>query len=235
MKTLLVSLLIYISMGFAQSSQNSNTIVLNIVKDSTVAADEMVVEISVKKSDTSSVKVNEISHSDLLNVLGVLEKYGYKKDNIYLIASNTNNDYMRNREFISLQTYKIILNKFDVYDQLKKELLQAGATAVSISTFWLTDYEKVKQTLYDKAIAEAKLKADYFCAQIGAKNPKVESIWDNSRTESINSNIAFINRAGMTGLNYVTISAQRGSYAPTITNGQINISVSFRITFKYNY
>jgi len=237
MKTLLVSLLIFVSIGYAQPNPNTstNTIILNIVKDSTVTADEMVVEISVRKSDTSSTKVNEISHSDLLNVLNILEKNGYKKNDIYLISSGTNNDNFRKKEFFSTQTYKVILNKFDLYDQLKKDLLQAGATSVSISTFWYTDYEKVKQTLYDKTIAEAKSKANYFCSQIGAKNPIVESIWDNSRNESINNNLTFMTRSGSVGLSAVSIVATQRSYPPTVTNGQINIEVSLRITFKYVY
>ena len=235
MKTILLSLLIYISTGFAQYSTIPNTIMINAVKDTVVTANEMVVEISVRKIDTSSSKVNEETHSILINVLDVLKKYGYKKENIYLISSSTNNDNFRKKEFFSNQTYKIILNKFDVYDQLKKELLHAGATGVRISTFWLTDYKKVKQALYNKAIADAKLKAEYFCSQIGAKNPTVEIITDNSRDESINRDISFIRRTGSAGINSVIVVPQRGMVAPTITNGKLNINVMMRITFKYSY
>ncbi len=236
MKVFILSLFVFVSAGLAQFASNPNTIILNAVKDSAVTADEMVVDITVNKTDTSSSKVNELSHNSLIDVLKVLDRYGYKKKDIFLISSNLQKQYPKPNEYFSVQSYKIILNKFDLFDQLKKDLVQAGATGVTISTFWASDYEKIKKNLYDEAIAEANEKAKYFCSQIGAKNFRIENLMDNSREESINGNLTFMNNnAGVLGLELTAVIPGSNIVEPTITNGRINISVSLRITFNYNY
>lgn len=235
MKAFILSFVVFISAGFAQTN---NIISLNAYKDSAVTADEMVVQITVNKTDTSSTQANELNHNSLINVLNVLEKYGYKKDNIFLISSNFQKQYPRQNEYNSIQTYKIILNKFDLFDQLKKDLLQAGATGVSIGAFWINDYENVKKILYDEALSEAKARAKYLCTIIGAKSFTIENLMDNSRDESINGNLSFMNNyagAMVSDLTMVATQSQLSAYQSTITNGRINIVVSLRITFKFKY
>ncbi len=236
MKLFILFLVIFSSAAFAQLfNAGPNSIILNAAKDTSVTADEMVIEITVNKTDTSISKVNEITHNKLVDVIKVLENYGYKKDDIYLISSNLRNQYPRPNEYFSIQTYKIILTKFELYDQLKEDLVRAGATGVSISTLWVKDYEKIRKNLYDEAIKDAEEKAKYLSSKIGAKLVKVENIQDNSREESINSNVSFMNNSFGIGINAVTISTQSLKVAPTITNGKINISVALRITFGYSY
>ena len=235
MKAFIFSLVFFISACYAQNNSTS-TISINAVKDTSIAADEMVVVISIEKNDTSSTKANQISHGSYVNVLNILEKYGYKKDDIYLITSNFNKNYLRQQGYFTTQTYKIILKKFDLFDQLKKDLIQAGATGVSISNFWISNYDKIKKALYSEAISEAKGKAEYFSSRIGAKSFSFESIMDNSREQSINGDLAYRNNQNVVaqrGLKFSSLGPP--SVEPTITNGQINISVSLRITFKYNY
>ncbi|MHB8335850.1 MAG: SIMPL domain-containing protein [Ignavibacteriaceae bacterium] len=234
MKAFILSFVVFISAGFAQTN---NIISLTAYKDSAVTADEMVVQITVNKTDTSSTQANELTHNSLVNVLNVLEKYGYKKDNIFLISSNFQKQYLKQNEFYSIQTYRIILNKFDLFDQLKKDLLQAGATGVSIGAFWINDYENVKKILYHEALTDAKARAKYLCTLIGAKSFTVENLMDNSRDESINGNLSFMNNyAGvMVGNSMLASQSQLSAYQSTITNGRINIVVSLRITFKFKY
>ena len=235
MKAFILSFVVFISAGFAQTS---NIISLNAYKDSAVTADEMVVQVTVNKTDTSSTQANELTHNSLVNVLNVLEKYGYKKDNIFLISSNLQKQFSKQNEYYSIQTYKIILNKFDLFDKLKKDLLQAGATGVSIATFWVSDYEKINKRLYYEALSEAKARAKYLCTIIGAKSFTIETLMDNSREESINGNLSFMNNnAGvMVGnLTMVATQSQLSAYQSTITNGRINIVVSLRMTFKFKY
>lgn len=239
MKTSILVFFAFISTCFAQYKYVNDSIVLNATKDTAVTADEMIMQISVNKTDTSSSKVDALSHDNLVDVLNVLKKYGYKKEDIYLITSNLRLDYRRppNR-YSSVQSYKIILDKFDLYDQLKKDLVHAGATEVSISGFWCTDYDKVKKILYSEALAEAKARAKYFCSKIGAKSFSIVNLEDYSRNESINRDLSFISKHPSTSDQALTVSSEaKGArfVQPTVTNGQLNIRVSLRVTFKYKY
>jgi hypothetical protein len=61
---------------------------------------------------------------------------------------------------------------------------------------------------------------------------------DNSRDESINGNLSFMNNyagAMVSDLTMVATQSQLSAYQSTITNGRINIVVSLRITFKFKY
>ena len=233
MKILILSLFVFISAGLAQ---NNNIININAIKDSAVTADEMVVQISVNKIDTSSSETNELTHNNLINVLKVLENYGYKKENIFLVSSNIQKQYPNQKNYYSIQTYKIILTKPELFDQLKKYLLQAGANGISIASLWTSDYDKIKKALYRESIENAKEKAKFLCEMIGAKNFSVEDIMDNSREESINGNLSFMNNSGVVEGNYFTVAqSQYPTYQSTITNRLININVSLRITFSFKY
>ncbi len=232
MKILLFSLFVFISAGLAQN----NIISFNVTKDSAVTADEIVVQITVNKIDTSSSKSNELSHDALINVLNVLGNYGYKKDNVFLVSSNFQKQYPNQNNYYSIQTYKIILTKPELFDQLKKDLIQAGATGVSIASLWTRDYDKIKKSLYDEAITQAKERAKFLCAMIGAKSFSIENLMDNSRDESINGNLSFMNNNGVVEGNYfVATQSQYSTYQSTITNRLININVSLRITFNFKY
>lgn len=232
MKILIFSLFVFISAEFAQN----NVISINAIKDSAVTADEMVVQITVNKIDTSSSKANELSHNSLINVLNVLENYGYKKDNIFLVSSNIQKQNPNQNNYFSIQTYKIILTKPELFDQLKRDLLQAGATGVSISSLWTSEYDKIKKVLYNETISAAKERAKFLCAMIGAKSFKIQSLMDNSREESINGNLSFMNNSGVVEGNYfVATQSQYSSYQSTITNRLININVSMHITFYFRY
>ncbi len=235
MKASILALLVFISTSFAQYNYVNDSIVLNVVKDTAVTADEMIIQISVNKTDTSSSKIDITSHNNLVDVVNVLKKYGYKNEDIYLITSNLRLEYGRppNR-YSSVQSYKIILDKFALYDQLKRDLVHAGATEVSISGFWCTNYDVIKKILYNEALAEAKARAKYFCSKIGAKSFSIVNLTDYSRDESINGNISFMNnRPGFVGGALVVEAEGAPNVKPTITNGQLNIAVSLHVIFKY--
>ena len=152
------------------------------------------------------------------------------------MSSNFQKQYPNQNNYYSIQTYKIILTKPELFDQLKKDLIQAGATGVSIASLWTRDYDKIKKSLYDEAITQAKERAKFLCAMIGAKSFSIENLMDNSREESINGNLSFMNNNGVVEGNYfVATQSQYSSYQSTITNGLININVSLRITFNFKY
>lgn len=68
--------------GAVLYAQGNNTMVFNVSGDTSLTADEMIVEISVSKIDTSSIETTTLAHSSLDEVLKVLDKYGYTKKNI---------------------------------------------------------------------------------------------------------------------------------------------------------
>jgi uncharacterized protein YggE len=206
------------------------------VKDSSVKADEMIMEISVFKTDTLSEAADNSGHKSLIDVLDVLKKYGYNDDNIFLKESDfQSNIYQKPKDYSSLQTYRVIFNKFELFDQFKKELIDAGATGVRIVAFWSSKYKEIKKELYIKAIEEAKEKAQFFSSRMGLKKVRVFEIVDNSREESENNDLSFTNYrgSGMQPGSALTITAQVQGIASTITNGQFLVSVMLRITFKF--
>jgi uncharacterized protein YggE len=216
-------------------AQSKNTISLNAVKDTSVKADEMILEISVYKTDSISVKANDTGHKNLVDVLDVLRKFGYKDSEIYLKESNfQNNIYDKPREFSALQTYRIILSKFDLFDQLKKDVIDAGATGVRIVALWSSRYKEIKKDLYASAIAEAKEKAQFLSKQMGLKHIRFSQIDDNSVDESNNADISFSNPGNGFRPMGAMMSAKADNIAPTITNGQFLISVSLRIVFNFD-
>jgi len=233
MKTIFLMLLVISVSALAQTKEG---ITLSVIKDSSVKVDEMILEISVYKADTASIAANRISHTNLADVLGVLKKWGYNDESIYLKESNfSSNYYQKPNNFSSLQTYRVIFTKFELYDQLKKELIDAGATGVRIASFWSTKYKEIKKELYIKAISEAKEKARFLSVQMGLKHIQLSDMVDNTREESFNSDISFPNSPG-TGIQQsmaMTVAAQGERITPTITNGQFLITVSLRITFKF--
>jgi uncharacterized protein YggE len=215
-------------------SQSKNTINFNVAKDTAIKPDEMIVEISVNNDDSTTVAVNQISHSSLVEVLNVLRKYGYKDENIFLRESSLQNNYPNPRQsnYYSTQSYRIILNKFELFDQLKKDLLDAGATDIKIITFWSSKYKQLKKELYTIAIAESKEKAKFFGAQFGLKKIHILNITDNSREESVNPDLSFENN----GVNALTPNLSlkfTGLGAPTITSEQLVIDVSMRVTYEF--
>jgi len=233
MKTAFLMFLIF---SISVFSQSQNTLSLNAVKDTSVKADEMILEISVYKSDTVSAIANQSSHKSLINVLNVLKEFGYKNENIFLKESNfQNNNYQKPGNYSSMQTYRVIFNKFELYDTFKKELIDSGATGIRIVAFWSSRYQEIKRELYVKSIEAAKEKANFLSAQMGIHKVHIFEISDNSRDESNNNDISFINYpgSGMQADGPITVMAQAQSVAPTITNGQLLISVSLRITFKF--
>jgi|GEM_PF-3202468 len=231
MKVLVLSLLFFVSSVFAQ-----NVINISALKDTTVKADEMIVQILIEKNDTSSNKANEISHSSYINVLNALKKYGYKDNDIYLIRSNFTDNNYRQKGYFASQVYEIVLTRFDLFDQLKKDLLSVGATGVNISNFWTTDYDKIKKELYIEAIAQAQEKAKFICSKIGAKSYSIGNIVDNSREQSINGDLSYENAATVSAQNEMNYSELGPpSVQPSITNGRISINVFLHITFNYNY
>jgi len=230
MKALIAFLFLFASVLYAQGN---NTMVFNVSGDTSITADEMIVEITVSKIDTSSIETTTKAHSSLDEVLKVLANYGYTKKNIFFISSNQQNYYGRHKEFISTQVYRIILTKFDLFDQLKENLVRAGATGIKVVAFWSTEYGEVRKSLYSKAIASAKERAKYFVSEIGAKTFHITSLADNSREQSINQYLTSSNNFESNGM--VAIQAQRSFAAPTITTGRINISVSMRISYEYAF
>jgi len=230
-----IAFFIIIAFTVSIFSQTKNTITLNAIKDTSVKADEMVLEISVYKTDTASVQTNGISHKSLVEVLNVLKKYGYKDENIFLKESNfQSNLYQKQSNYSSLQTYRIIFNNFELYDQLKKELIDAGATGVRIAAFWSTRYEEIKRDLYIRAIAETKKRAQFLSKQMGLKNAHISEVVDNSREESNSLDLSFINNLHDNSMGYtVTKNLTIATQQSTITNGQIDINVFLKISFMF--
>ena len=221
--------------GAVLYAQGNNTMVFNVSGDTSLTADEMIVEISVSKIDTSSIETTTKAHSSLDEVLKVLDKYGYTKKNIFFISSNQQNYYGRPKEYISTQVYRIILTKFDLFDQLKEDLVKAGATGIRVVAFWSTKYDQVKKSLYSKAIGSANERAKYFVSEIGAKTFHITSLADDSREQSIDQYLTTSNNFESNGMVAIQAQAQRGYSAPTITTGRINISVSMRISYEYAF
>lgn len=228
--------LVFLAFTISVFCQDKNTLTFNAVKDTSIKANEMIIEITVSKNDTLSTVANQSIHNSLLQVLEVIRKYGYKDEDIFLRESNfQNRDYPKVNNFHSQQVYRIVFGKFELFDQLKKELIEAGATGIRIEAFWLSNYKEIKKDLYIKAIKEAKEKAKLFAAQMGLENVHISNIIDNSREESNNAEISFLNneqtveRNAFTATN-ITVATQQS----TITNGQVSINVFLKITFSFN-
>ncbi len=219
--------------GAVLYAQGNNTMVFNVSGDTSITADEIIVEITVSKIDSSSIETANMVHSSLGGVLKVLDNYGYTKGSIFFISSNQQNYYGRPKEFISTQVYRIILTKFDLFDQLKEDLVKAGATGIRVVAFWSTEYNQTRKSLYSKAIASANERAKYFVSEIGGKTFHITSLTDDSREQSINQYLTSSNNFESNGM--VAIQAQRSFAAPTITTGRINLSVSMKISYEYAF
>jgi len=232
MKALIAFVFLFGSVLYAQGN---NTMVFNVSGDTSITADEMIVEITVSKIDSSSIETANMVHSSLGGVLKVLDNYGYTKGSIFFISSNQQNYYGRPKEFISTQVYRIILTKFDLFDQLKEDLVKAGATGIRVVAFWSTKYDQARKSLYSKAIASANERAKYFVSEIGAKTFHITSLADDSREQSINQYLTSSNNFEGNAMVAIQAQEQRGYAASTITTGRINLSVSMRISYEYAF
>ncbi len=209
--------------------QEDNFIFFDEESAESIKADQAIIEIYISTSGLNADSTDRANHKKIVRVRETLGSYGYKSENIYSRSNNFNQ--MSNENgiyFYANQSYRFVLNDFNIYDQLKNDLINAGVSSMQIMQLWSSHYDKVKNDLYIKALDKAKKKADLIAENIGAQEIQIQGITDNSSDKEIDELLTFEN---------VYMNPVFGGYServvPTLTEARVSIKVKLRIKFKF--
>jgi len=160
---ILLNILILSTIVIGQTS-----ITINSSSSSIIDADILVLEISIINNGTVLDSLNANQYDNIHKILNVLKKYNYQPKDISLVESNIGNEqnvFISSFEdnttdeapkYHAQQTYRLCINDFSIFEDLKKDLIVNGAKLIRIMNFGTTKYEEVKKLTYLKALNDAK-------------------------------------------------------------------------------
>lgn len=206
-------------------------------------ADELIMEININNRGRSLDSLNIKHYLMVNNVLNALKKYNYKNENIYLIESNIGHNpeevFLGSGSevpsdeavvYSAVQTYRILLSDFSIFENLKKDLIEQGAKSIRIINFGSSKYDEIKKSTYRKALDDAKAKAKLLYGISDESILKVKKIYDDTNTYSGEDLESFLTFEKVVKESAFVKADNR--ILTTITNAEVEVKVNIRVDFE---
>jgi len=174
---------------------------------------------------TNSEKMNAIIEQ--AKALGIDEKdLKTKSYSLYPRYEWTETGNRIAKGYTLTQTIEVKIRDFSKIGNVLEVASQNGVTNVGELTFSIEDLEKAKSIAREKAINQAKEKANLISKQTGLKFKKITSIYENNEAYPYQA----YDSSGMGGT--ASFKEMSSSVAPAIQTGQQEITVKITLNYR---
>lgn len=139
--------------------------------------------IELKSSDMDKMKALEENHQKCLEIIELLNKYGYKKNEIetrnqrIMPRRNRRSKNNNSKIYNAYSGYSFILDKLEFFDTIKFDLMENGVETIHYKK--ITDnVNEYKKKAYEKAINKARKNAEIMIQSFDDREVRLKKIID---------------------------------------------------------
>ena len=166
---------------FGCRNNENNYIRITCTETTPVPVSYAKIEVGITNIDTNFKRLDSLSHSKLLKILSIMNKYKIQE-------VNTNNsqltaDYENKKNSIFSQSYFVKMRDLEKIDALRNELAEIGCNEFKINSYSSDSLDVFEKLVVKKTLATARVKAEQIAENTGIKIGSVIKIVDSREPE----------------------------------------------------